>query len=99
MWSNLKNTVGITIAVCLVASILVSIAAVGLKPKQVQNQKLDLLTNILAAGDLLEEGTDIQEIYENRIQPEIIDVTTGETVPEDQYDDRQYGRCRVPSHE
>jgi Na+-transporting NADH:ubiquinone oxidoreductase subunit C len=87
MFSNLKNTVGITIAVCLVASILVSIAAVGLKPKQVQNQKLDLLTNILAAGDLLEEGTDVQEIYNNRIQPEIIDVTTGETVPEDQYDD------------
>jgi len=83
----MKNTVGITLAVCLVASILVSMAAVGLKPIQKENQKLDLFTNILIAGDLLEEGADVMQTYKEKVVPEIIDITTGEVVPDSEYDD------------
>lgn len=49
--SNL-NTITVALALCLVCSVLVSAVAVGLKPKQEANAKLDINKNILiAAGE------------------------------------------------
>lgn len=44
------KTVGIVVAVCLVCSIVVSTAAVGLREKQSANALLDKQTNILEAA-------------------------------------------------
>ena len=81
-----KKTLLVALGVCFVASILVSTAAVGLKPRQENNKKLDLLKNILSAGNLYEEGIDIDKTYKENISAEIIDLKTGEVVPEEQHD-------------
>ncbi len=81
-----KKTLLVALGVCFVASILVSTAAVGLKPLQEKNKKLDLLKNILSAGNLYEEGIDIEKTYEENISAEIIDLKTGETIPESEHD-------------
>ncbi len=85
---KISKTIGVVVAICFVAAIFVSSAAVGLKPKQEENKKLDLLKNILIAGDLYEEGkTNINETYNTKISAEIINLESGEVVPEAQYDD------------
>ena len=42
---SLKNIIGVALAVCFVCSILVSTAAVALKPRQEANQRLDKIRN------------------------------------------------------
>jgi len=80
------KTILVALGVCFVASILVSTAAVELKPIQDNNKKLDLLKNILAAGDLYEEGIDISKTYNEKITAQIIQLNSGEVIPEEKYD-------------
>ena len=80
-----KKTVLVALGVCLVCSVLVSTAAVSLRGIQKENQRMEKVKNILIAGDLLQEGTDIQKIYEEKIKGVIIDVQTGEILPEEKY--------------
>lgn len=82
-----KKTLLVALGVCFVASILVSTAAVGLKPLQDKNKKLDLLKNILSAGNLYEKGIDIEKTFSEKITAQIIDLKTGETIPESKFDD------------
>lgn len=82
---NLKKTIGVALGVCLVASILVSTAAVELKPIQIKNAKLDLLKNILEAGNLYSPEIDIQQTYNEKISAELIDLETGKPIPESEY--------------
>ncbi len=86
-----KKTLLVALGVCLVASIFVSTAAVGLKPLQEENKKLDLLKNILSAGDLYEEGIDIEKTYKEKISAQIINLHTGEAIPKAEYD----AKCNV----
>lgn len=53
---GLGNVLRVAISVCLVCSIVVSVAAVSLKPRQLINQQLDQKQNILRAAGLLPEG-------------------------------------------
>ena len=53
---SLGKTVGVVVAVCLVCSIVVSGAAVGLRSLQQTNAQLDKQTNILTAAGLYETG-------------------------------------------
>lgn len=82
--SNTKNII-VVLGVCLVCSVLVSSAAVSLNRIQQNNKKLDKLENILMAGGLLTEGGDVEKIYRENIQSEIIDLTNGATVPKEKY--------------
>lgn len=69
-------------AICVVCSIVVSAAAVALKPRQERNKALDLKANIVAAANLLEEGATgdrIEELYK-QIEPKVVDLNTGEYV-------------------
>ncbi|NQT25380.1 Na(+)-translocating NADH-quinone reductase subunit C [candidate division KSB1 bacterium] len=77
-----KKTITVALGVCLVCSILVSTAAVSLKSIQDRNKELDKLKNILSAGDLYHDGVDINAVYAERIQPELIDLETGLIIPE-----------------
>lgn len=83
---SIKKTLQVALGVCFVASILVSSAAVGLKPIQDENKKLDLLKNILSAGDLYKDGEDPNNIFKENISPEIIDLATGDVIPESEFD-------------
>ncbi len=80
---SVKKTMVVALGVCLVCSILVSSAAVSLRPVQVENQKLDRITNILEAGDLPFGDNNVKEIYETRVKPIMIDLSTGEIVPKE----------------
>ena len=83
---SIKKTIGVAIGVCLVCSILVSLAFVQLKPIQDKNKELDKLKNIIQAGGIEADGNaDIKAVYEKNIEPVIIDLKSGEIVtdPED----------------
>ncbi len=82
-----KKTLGVALGVCLVCSVFVSSATVALGPKQEENKKLDKIENILEAADLTPEGNseEIKKIYHDKIKTELVNLETGEVVPEDQY--------------
>ena len=84
---SIKKTVLVASGVCLVASILVSTAAVELKPIQENNKKIDLLTNILVAGDLYIEDEDPKIIFDKKIETKIVDLEKGKFLEKDQYND------------
>lgn len=74
--------IGFSCAVCVVCSLLVSSAAVSLKPRQEQNAQLDRQVNVLLAAGLLEPGQrqgreQIAQIFKERIQPVVVELATG----------------------
>ena len=72
-----KKIVGVAVALCLVCSILVSAAAIGLRSMQEANKQLEKQRNILQVAGLLEVGADIEEVFSERIEPRIVDLATG----------------------
>ncbi len=82
---SLKNIVGVALGVCFVCSILVSTAAVALKPRQDTNKRLEKRKNVLIAGDLLKEkdNANVETLFTEKIQPVIVELKTGEQLPED----------------
>ncbi|MGM0953387.1 MAG: Na(+)-translocating NADH-quinone reductase subunit C [Pseudomonadota bacterium] len=81
-----KDTVSRTLMVALVLSIffsvVVSTAAVSLRPAQVKNQNLDIKSNILSAAGMLESGSSAEQIEETfeRFDVRLVDLDTGEFV-------------------
>ena len=81
-----KETVSRTLIVALVLSVVfsvvVSVAAVSLRPAQIQNQKLDIVTNILSAAGMLEPGSSTEQIKEafERFDVRLVDLDTGQFV-------------------
>lgn len=73
---SVSRTIVVALLVCLVCSVIVSVAAVALKPVQVTNQLLDKQRNILLIAGLLEEGQSIPEQFE-KITPRLVDLRTG----------------------
>lgn len=67
----------VTLAVCAVCAVMVSVAAVGLKPRQEVNQRMEKLRNILDAGGLLADGVDVAEVYNRRVEAEFIRLADG----------------------
>ncbi len=83
---TIKKTIGVALGVCLVSSILVSIAFVQLKPIQDKNKELDKLKNILQAGGIELDGSkDIKTVYKENIVPVVVDLKSGKVInePED----------------
>lgn len=84
-----NETVGKTIAVagmvCLACSIIVSSAAVVLKPKQTENKLLDKKQNILAAAGISDPNKSVDELFE-RIEMRLVDFETGQYVEADNLD-------------
>ncbi|MBZ2168309.1 MULTISPECIES: Na(+)-translocating NADH-quinone reductase subunit C [Marinobacter] len=84
-----KETVSRTLIVALVLSIVfsvvVSTAAVMLKPAQVKNQSLDIKTNILSAAGMLPQGASADQIEEmfGEFDVRLVDLDTGEFVEPD----------------
>ncbi len=76
---SVKKTLSVALALCLVCSVLVSGAAVILKPLQDQNKALDKKKNILEIAGLMEQGKSIDELF-SKIEARVIDMQTGEYV-------------------
>jgi len=84
---SVKKTITVALGVCIVCSVLVSTAAVSLHGIQEENRSLDRIRNILLAGDLLVNDADVRLLYEEKIQPVMIDLSTGETVSEENFNE------------
>ena len=69
---------------CLVCSAVVSVAAVTLRPRQLENEKLAKQRNRLLAADLIASDADddtVDRVYKARIRTQWIDLATGDPVP------------------
>lgn len=78
---SVSKTLLVATILCVVCSILVSAAAVFLKPVQVENKKLDIKKNILLASGLIEgPGVSKEEIIKQfkKIETVVIDLASGE---------------------
>jgi len=88
---SLEKTINVALALCLVCAVLVSMATVALRPLQSHNKALDMKKNILDVAGLLDEGTDIDQAFKERIEAKLVDLATGEYVDGnvDEYDQRK----------
>ncbi|HCK99840.1 MAG TPA: Na(+)-translocating NADH-quinone reductase subunit C [Candidatus Marinimicrobia bacterium] len=80
-----RKTILVALAVCLVCSVLVSTAAVGLKGIQNKNKELDKLKNILSAGNIGTDDADIRRVFAEKIEADIVELSTGKIISKDQY--------------
>lgn len=88
---SIQKTVTVAVLLCLVCSIVVSTAAVMLKPAQKANKELDFNRNILAAAGLLEEGVSVPEQFK-KVSTRLVDLDTGKfttDIEADKYDQRK----------
>lgn len=76
---SIKSTIIVALLLCLVCSVIVSGAAVFLKPLQQANKALDKKTNILLAAGMETEGQDIEALFE-QFTPKVVDLDTGRYV-------------------
>lgn len=73
---SIQKTFGVATLLCVVCAVVVSSAAVVLRPTQQANKLLDLKTNILASAGLLQAGVDVETQFE-QITTRIVDMETG----------------------
>ncbi len=73
---TIGKTITVTVLLCVVCSVIVSAAAVLLKPQQIANKELDRKTNILAAAGLMEPSKSVNELFA-QITTKVIDLETG----------------------
>lgn len=78
--SNNAKTISVALTLCLVCSVLVSAVAVGLKPAQVENARLDRNKNILVAAGMFNPESDTAADVAERFKDfdvEIVDLKAG----------------------
>jgi Na+-transporting NADH:ubiquinone oxidoreductase subunit C len=95
-----KYTIFFATVVCVVCALLVSVAAVSLQPRQAANARLYMEKNVLVAAGLIEPGQDVserevREIFDKRIKARVVDFATGQLVPEDKIDARNYDQRKA----
>ncbi|HAT85660.1 MAG TPA: Na(+)-translocating NADH-quinone reductase subunit C [Rhizobiales bacterium] len=70
------KTILVAVTLCLFCSMVVSGAAVMLKPIQEQNKVLDKKRNILQVAGLFKDGIDIEEAFKS-VEPRVVDIAAG----------------------
>ena len=78
---SISNTLIVAIGLSLICSIIVSSAAIVLKPIQVKNEELFRQQIILDVAGLMEPGADINALFET-IEPRMVDLETGDYTDE-----------------
>lgn len=73
---TISKTLIVTVSLCVVCAVLVSAAAVGLKPLQLANKALDKKTNILAAANIDATGKDVNELFDSSVVARVLDLET-----------------------
>ncbi len=73
------KTLLVALGVSLVCSVLVAAAAVGLRPRQAENELRFQQSNILAAAGLYDPARDVSEQF-GQIEVRIVDLASGEYV-------------------
>ena len=72
-------TIGFAVVVCLVCAIPIAGAAVFLRPSQVENQRVDRLSKVLAVAGLMTADDDLSraeilERFAQNITPRVVDL-------------------------
>ncbi len=96
---GISKTLLVAFALCIVCSVIVSTAAVSLKPLQEANKTLDRKRNILAAAGMLEEGRPVDEQF-GAISTRVVDLRTGKFTDEvdgEDYDQRKAAKDTASS--
>lgn len=78
---SIEKTFLVAFLLCIVCSVVVSIAAVQLKPAQERNEEQNFKRNILAAAGLEEEGKTVAELFE-KIETRVVNLQTGKFTDE-----------------
>lgn len=73
---SLPKTLFVAVSLCLVASMVVSAAAVALRPIQEVNALKDKQVNILQVAGVYEPGTDVVEAFD-AFEPHVLELETG----------------------
>ncbi|WP_316863440.1 Na(+)-translocating NADH-quinone reductase subunit C [uncultured Cohaesibacter sp.] len=74
---NPVKTVIVAVVLCLFCSMIVSAAAVALRPVQAENKVLDKRRNILEVAGLYKPGIDVTETFNEKVEPRLVDVEAG----------------------
>lgn len=83
---SIGNTLRVALGVCLVCAVVVSTAAVSLRPYQAENRLAFRQLNILQTAGLYEPGMDVSAAFE-RIERRFVELDSGEYVErEDDFD-------------
>ncbi|MEH6635047.1 MAG: Na(+)-translocating NADH-quinone reductase subunit C [Halioglobus sp.] len=88
---SVSKTLIVAFSLCIVCSIIVSGAAVILKPAQEVNKTLDRKRNILSAAGMLDDGMTIDEQFA-QVTTRVVDLRTGKFTDEidaEKYDQRK----------
>ena len=78
---SIQKTFIVALLLCLVCSVVVSVAATALKPQQQLNRLEDLQKNILSVAGLTDESQTIEQRFES-IESRLVDLETGEFTTE-----------------
>jgi len=73
---TLSRVLTVALGLCIVCSVVVSTAAVALKPQQAANKARDLKRNILMAGGLYNPELSVEEQFAS-IEARVVDLDTG----------------------
>jgi len=73
---SIGKTLTVALLLCIVCSVIVSTAAVVLKPAQELNKGLDRKRNILAAAGMLDESRSVEEQFQ-QIETRVVDLRSG----------------------
>ncbi|WP_027857003.1 Na(+)-translocating NADH-quinone reductase subunit C [Marinobacterium jannaschii] len=79
---TIGKTITVTVLLCVICSVVVSAAAVLLKPQQVANKELDRKSNILAAAGIDYQGKDVSELFDSQITTKYVDLRSGKYTAE-----------------
>lgn len=71
------KTLFVAVVLCLFASMIVSAAAVALRPTQEANKLKDKQINILQVAGLYEPGVDVTEAFGASFEPRVLELATG----------------------
>jgi Na+-transporting NADH:ubiquinone oxidoreductase subunit C len=96
-----KKTLFVAFALCIVCSVIVSTAAVVLKPAQEANKTLDRKRNILAAAGMLDESLTVEEQF-SKVSSKLVDLRTGkfsDAEDPEHYDQRKAAKDPSKSEE
>ena len=98
---GIKKTLIVAFSLCIVCSVIVSTAAVILKPTQEANKTLDRKRNILAAAGMLDESLSVDEQFA-KVSSRVVDLRTGKfssDVDPEKYDSRKAAKDPASSLE
>ncbi len=76
---SIANTFAVATCLCVVCSVVVSTAAVVLRPAQERNQLMEQKRNILRAAGLYQRDRPLEELFE-QVEVHVVDLESGELV-------------------